>query len=179
MKSWTAGLLCLPIILILGLILAWFQGYRLNMTPSVPIGLYRQLNEAPELGDLASFCLESTVFNTLAKDRGYLRPGSCASGLRPLLKKMAGRPGDLIGFTPEGLISVDGRILPHSAPVFVDSKGQLMPPSKLQPGSIPADQALLISPEDGGFDSRYFGLVSLHELRKVEPVMVVTSAKRK
>lgn len=36
----------------LGLGWAWFQGCRLNMTPSAPRGLYRQLNAAPQTGRL-------------------------------------------------------------------------------------------------------------------------------
>lgn len=129
------GLLGLIVLALSG---AWLLGYRVNLTPSVPCGLYRQLEENPVSGDLASYCLESSFFNQLARKRGYLAPGYCDSGLRPLLKQVAGQPGDLVELTADGLVAVNGRVLADSAPAAVDSQGRPMPAHVLRPGPIPA-----------------------------------------
>jgi type IV secretory pathway protease TraF len=74
------------------LVLCWCAGLRFNPTPSLPKGVYRLAPGVPEKNDLVNFCLEGD-FAELALERGYLEPGSCPSGLRPLLKRLAALPG--------------------------------------------------------------------------------------
>ena len=86
--------------LALTLALLFGAGLRFNPTPSLPKGIYRIVSGAPApkdfvRGELVSFCLEGE-FAELALERGYLEPGSCPSGLRPLLKRLAGLPGDVV-----------------------------------------------------------------------------------
>ena len=73
------------------------SGLRINPTPSLPKGVYRITPEHSPVdlakGDLVSFCLHGE-FADLAKERGYLQAGSCDNGLRPLLKRLAGLPGE-------------------------------------------------------------------------------------
>ncbi len=153
------------------LALLWQAGYRLNLTRSLPLGLYRITDGPVQRGRLASFCLQDTAFITLARERGYLAAGSCASGLRPLLKVIAGLAGDAIEME-NGLIAVNGHPLGGTAIVSIDSNGRPLPPSRLVPGVIPPDKVLLLSQHhSGSFDSRYFGLVPLATLRLVEPVV--------
>jgi len=78
------------------LALLYSIGFRLNLTPSLPRGIYRATEGRPERGGLVAFCLESPVWTSLARERGYLGSGSCPSGLRPLLKYLAGLPGDAV-----------------------------------------------------------------------------------
>ena len=77
------------------LMLAFGSGLRINPTPSLPKGVYRISPGAPGKGDLVSFCLDGE-YAALAGERGYLQAGSCPSGLRPLLKRIAGLPGDIV-----------------------------------------------------------------------------------
>ena len=143
--------------LALALALVFGAGLRFNPTPSLPKGIYRIVSGAPERNDLVSFCLEGE-FAELALERGYLEPGSCPSGLRPLLKRLAGLPGD----------SVD----PYSHPICaVDSHGRSMTPA-LVPGVVPPGMALVLADHPGSFDSRYFGFVPLDSLRRVKPVFL-------
>ena len=93
--------------LLLILALAFGAGLRLNPTPSLPKGIYRISPGTPGKGDLVSFCLEGE-YAALARERGYLEAGSCPSGLRPLLKRLAGLPGCLI---PSESESVNSEIL--------------------------------------------------------------------
>ena len=143
--------------LALTLALVFSAGFRFNPTPSLPKGIYRLAPGAPEKNDLVSFCLEGE-FADLALERGYLEPGSCPSGLRPLLKRLAGLPGDFFD--------------PASFPIrSVDSHGRSMSPA-LVPGVVPSGMALVLADHPGSFDSRYFGFVPLDSLQRVEPVFI-------
>ena len=143
--------------LVLILALVFGTGLRFNPTPSLPKGIYRLAPGAPERNELVSFCLEGE-FAALALERGYLEPGSCPSGLRPLLKRLAGLPGDFVD--------------PASFPIrSVDSQGRSMSPA-LIPGVVPPGMALVLADHPGSFDSRYFGFVPLDSLQRVKPLFV-------
>jgi conjugative transfer signal peptidase TraF len=103
-----------------------------------------------------SFCLEGE-FADVARERGYLGAGSCPSGLRPLLKQVAGLPGD----------AIPGNLVIRS----VDSMGRPMP-SALPEGIIPSGMALVLAEHPGSFDSRYFGLVPLENLQRVKAMWI-------
>ena len=143
--------------LALALALAFSAGLRFNPTPSLPKGIYRIVPGAPEKNELVSFCLEGE-FAELALERGYLEPGSCPSGLRPLLKRLAALPGDFVD--------------PATSPIrAVDSHGRSMSPA-LAPGVVPPGMALVLADHPGSFDSRYFGFVPLESLQRVKPVFL-------
>lgn len=159
--SWNSrarrGLFAILWLLMAGL-LAHASGLRVNPTPSLPKGVYRVTPDQDlAKGDLVSFCLKGD-FADLAKERGYLQAGFCENGLRPLLKRLASLPGDYIQA---------GSLVIRT----VDSQGRPMP-SLLHSGVIPSGMALVLADHEGSFDSRYFGLVPLESLQRVEPVFV-------
>ena len=161
----------ISLIVLLALGMSWAAGYRLNVTRSLPVGLYRMTGGPVQRGELAAFCLEDAESISLAQERGYLAAGSCPSGLRPLLKVVFGLAGDVVGIE-KGLIAVNGHSLAGTAVVSRDSKGRPAPSSRLVPGVIAPGKVLVLSPHhSGSFDSRYFGLVPLAALRPVEPVL--------
>ena len=137
--------------------LVFGAGLRFNPTPSLPKGIYRLAPGLPAKNDLVSFCLEGE-FAELALERGYLESGSCPSGLRPLLKRLAALPGD----------SVDPSTFPIRS---VDSHGRSISPA-LIPGVVPPGMALVLADHPGSFDSRFFGFVPLDSLQRIEPVFV-------
>lgn len=141
----------------------------MNVTPSLPYGIYRFTARPIVPECLASFCLASE-FSNLARERGYLAVGSCPSGLRPLLKQVAGLPGDVIEFR-DGLISLNGQVMANTAMAVSDSQGRPLPTSRLRAGVIPQGQALMLSHRSDSFDSRYFGLVPLDDLQWVKPIL--------
>lgn len=134
------------------LLFAAYAGLRVNLTPSLPKGVYRIVPGTPAKGDIVSFCLRGE-FAALARERGYLGSGSCANGLRPMLKYLVGMPGDHI---PDLIIRT------------VDAQGRPLP-SRLEHGTVPVGMALVLSDHVGSFDSRYFGCVPLDGLSRVEP----------
>ncbi|MDR2076389.1 MAG: conjugative transfer signal peptidase TraF [Desulfovibrio sp.] len=138
----------------------WSFDLRLNFTPSLPAGVYRlsrMLPADPLRGGSASFCLEGETART-AMERGYLQTGLCPSGVQPLVKIVAGLPGDFLVSDSLG-IRVNGRLWPNSRPLSEDGQGRQLTAAQL-PDRIPAGMVLMLSlAHEGGFDSRYFGLV--------------------
>ena len=166
------GLLLVDLVVIV-LVAAWIFGFRVNITPSLPEGLYRLSSENVDRGDLVAFCLPSdNPFSSLAGERGYLGPGCCQSGLRPLLKHLVGLPGDDLIIDNDGLI-LNGIFLIGSVRPEHDRQGRNLPHPLLRDGHIPDGQALVLSQEHAGsLDSRHFGLIPLASLKKVKPVWV-------
>ncbi len=157
------------------LLFLFHQGYRFNATPSMPRGIYQLVRDSPVIdrGDLVSVCLEVEPFAALAQERGYLRSGSYPCGLEPLLKIVAGMPGDSLDIKPDG-IRVNGQLQPESRIASLDSRNRPMPVAlSLTSGVIPDSMALVLSGgHPGGFDGRYFGLVPLTSLQKVRPIRI-------
>jgi type IV secretory pathway protease TraF len=58
---------------------AFTGGYRLNLTPSEPLGLWRieKLQRPVAIGDLVFLCPPMTAVFAEARRRGYLRRGLC------------------------------------------------------------------------------------------------------
>ncbi|MBF0482612.1 MAG: conjugative transfer signal peptidase TraF [Desulfovibrionaceae bacterium] len=170
MKGFLKLLLCCLLLLVAGLAL-FHAGVRINLTASMPRGLYLLVPGNPWRGDVVSFCLDDPFYAGLAQERGYLRSGACPGGLEPLLKTLAGVPGDSLEISPEG-VWVDGHLEPNSRLVISDSHGRPMPVStSLGFERIPSGMGLVLSSDHpGGFDGRYFGLqplASLHLARLV------------
>src|SRR6185312_11300516 len=97
-------------------------GVRLNLTNSVPIGLY-VISNGPE-ARWVEFC-PPEPFGTLSRERGYREWSrfGCPDGARPLLKPIAATAGDLVNVSPRG-IEVNGKLIPHTAALHNDSMGR-------------------------------------------------------
>lgn len=150
---------------IVGIFAAVACGVRLNVTPSVPTGLYLQKSPgAIERGQLVVTCLDPANEATAdAIARGYLPAGDCPGGVAPLLKPVAAMPGDRITLTATGL-AVNGVVLPGTVPRVADPQGRPLP----QPPSsytVPAGSVLLLVGRSGSFDGRYFGPVPVAGIR--------------
>jgi type IV secretory pathway protease TraF len=78
---------------------AGLLGIRLNLTNSVPIGLY-VISNSPQ-ASLVEFC-PPEPFGTLSRERGYREPSrfGCPDGAKPLLKPKAARPGTWLRLQP-------------------------------------------------------------------------------
>ncbi len=152
-------------------------GYRLNTTPSLPRGLWRvlPLAAAPARGDIVSFCPPLTPLFREAKARAYLGAGACPGGFEPMLKPIAGLPGDQVELSEAGL-AVNGTLLPNSKPLAADPSGRPLKP--LAPGrfTIPHGSILLVSGHNPqSFDSRYFGPVPIHAVQSLaHPVLIIS-----
>ena len=137
-------------------------GVRVNVTPSVPVGLYYQIPapQHPARGSLVVVCLDPSEPQVAAAiDRGYLPVGNCPAGVAPLLKPVAGVPGDRVVVEPHG-VTVNGALQPGSAPLSQDPQGRPLSIWSTQ-YVIQPDQVLLLTEQPVSFDGRYLGPVSV------------------
>ncbi|MGF6175481.1 conjugative transfer signal peptidase TraF [Ensifer sp. 4252] len=134
---------------------AWFGHYRINLTPSEPLGLWRigKLDRPAAVGDLVFICPPQTSRMREARTRGYLRSGLCPGGVAPLVKSIIAVAGQRVAVGVG--VNVDGRSVPSSNVVQLDGQGRKMTP--FPGGIVPAGSVFLHSPFAGSYDSRYFG----------------------
>ncbi|WP_457659840.1 conjugative transfer signal peptidase TraF [Sinorhizobium medicae] len=134
---------------------AFFGGFRLNLTPSEALGLWRI--ETPQraiaAGNLVFICPPQTPPFEEARHRLYLARGLCPGGFAPLIKAVAALPGQYIEIG-QG-VSIDGRPLPSSAVRRTDGAGRPLKP--YAGGVVPPGYLYVHSPFVSSYDSRYFG----------------------
>ncbi|KQS95464.1 conjugal transfer protein TraF [Rhizobium sp. Leaf386] len=135
--------------------LGWYGGYRLNTTPSYPLGLWRiqPLTRGVRVGDRLFICPPDNNVFRLAKERSYLRLGLCPGGFGPLIKTVVATAGQRVGI--DGFVTIDDIPLPHSFTVTRDGQGR--PLTEFAGGVIPRGFLFLHSGFVGSYDSRYFG----------------------
>jgi conjugative transfer signal peptidase TraF len=132
-------------------------GFRVNMTPSEPIGLWRilPLERDPVVGDTVFVCLARSALIDEARSRGYLRRGLCASGYAPLIKIVVAVTSQQVEIGRS--VKVDGLEIPHSALAPADGMGRSLISARGE--RVPRGYVFLHSPFPGSWDSRYFGSV--------------------
>lgn len=132
-------------------------GLRLNLTPSYPLGLWRNvpLDRAAIVGDLVFVCPPRNAVFAQAAVRGYLRRGLCPGWVGPLIKLVAAREGQHVEVGRS--VTIDGQSLEHSDVRLVDGEGKVLVP--WSGGVVPPGHLYLHSSFVGSYDSRYFGPV--------------------
>ncbi|MGO7042130.1 conjugative transfer signal peptidase TraF [Rhizobium acaciae] len=151
-------LLGAPLVAAIGLCSAAFiGGYRLNLTPSEPLGLWRieQLRRPAEAGDIVFICPPVTATFEEALIRGYLRRGLCAGGFAPLIKTVVALAGKRVEVGDH--VVIDGRPVAASAVRKKDGEGRAIQP--FSGGIVPSGTLFLHSSFASSYDSRYFGPV--------------------
>jgi len=132
-------------------------GYRINTTPSFPLGLWRieELSREVRVGDTLFICPPAnSPAIELARERLYLPAGLCDGGMAPLIKTVAALPGQLV--TIEGnQVAIDGELLAHSSIQAKDGQGR--PLTAYAGGIVPAGDIFVHSDYVASYDSRYFG----------------------
>jgi len=142
-------------------------GFRVNTTPSVPVGLYRITDDPLAKGRLVIFCPpESAVFDEALR-RGYLGAGFCPGGYGLLIKKIVAAAGDRVSISDQG-VTINGRAVPHSAPMVADPSGRPLPAYRVEHLTLTERQVLLLSDfSPRSFDARYFGAIDRRQVRGV------------
>jgi conjugative transfer signal peptidase TraF len=133
----------------------WLGGYRINTTPSYPLGLWRieALGRPATIGDLVFICPPLTPAFSMAFERGYIRRGLCPGRFSPLIKTVVAAEGQSVDIGEH--VSVEGRQLAHSEVHRVDAEGRAL--VAWSGGTVPPGYLFLHSDFAGSFDSRYFG----------------------
>jgi conjugative transfer signal peptidase TraF len=137
---------------------------RVNLSPSLPRGLYRPVPLPLARGRLVSACLPPTIAR-LGRARSYLPPGPCPGDSAPVLKILAAIPGDRVEITHSGVL-VNGARLRKSGAHSADSHGRSLSP--IPPGRYRLRRCYwLAAPHPDSWDSRYFGCLPRESLREV------------
>lgn len=134
-------------------------GVRFNYTESLPRGLYLASAFDPSevrRGALVAACPSPEAARALAD---YLPDGPCPGGTIELGKRVVGLPGDRVVLDSVG-VSVGGRLVPDSAPLFRDRRGRPLSPVLgevvLGPGAYWLHSGRVAT----SIDSRYVGPVT-------------------
>jgi conjugative transfer signal peptidase TraF len=148
--------------------LAYALGLRVNMTRSLPMGIYAVTNDA--FSELIEYCPEGNAAKE-SKNRGYRNSGSCPDGAEPLIKPVVAREGDLVKFSPRG-ISVNGKLFKNTAPLPLDGVGRPLAHWEFGVYRVAAGEAWVASTYNyGSYDSRYFGPVRISSIRnRLRPI---------
>ena len=129
--------------------------FRLNLTPSYPLGLWQivPLERPVATGDLVFICPPDNAAFSQALSRGYVRRGLCPGWLSPLIKTVVALPGQHV--VVDAGVTIDGSVLEHSEIRGTDAEGRAL--SSWSGGVVPTGHLFLHSTFAGSYDSRYFG----------------------
>jgi conjugative transfer signal peptidase TraF len=135
----------------------WVYGIRINMTRSLPLGLY-VITHNPQ-ANLVVFCPPPGAMDESAKRgyRGHSYGLGCPDGAPPLMKPVVARPGQTLVVSVEG-IAVERRLLTNTAPLQFDAKHR--PLKAWAAGTYTVESGTLwvaSSFHPGSYDSRYLG----------------------
>lgn len=132
-------------------------GLRINVSASMPRGVYKLSAERPVRGRFVAVCPPAAPVFEQARARGYLLRGPCPGGYEPLIKVLAAVAGDNIRVDRDG-VRIDGVLWPNSVPLAVDATGWALPRLVGQQMTLGDGLVFLMSRDCAlGFDSRYFG----------------------
>ena len=142
-------------------------GARINLTSSLALGLYWQIDAPLEKGSYAMFCPPETAIFAEAKARGYLMAGSCPGNVMHMSKRVMGTSGDAVQITTEG-VYLNGILLPLSRPLKNDMAGRVMPHPIQNNFTLGSSELLLMSDiNHRSFDARYFGAIDRAQITYV------------
>ncbi|MDA8020299.1 MAG: conjugative transfer signal peptidase TraF [Thermoanaerobaculia bacterium] len=129
-------------------------GYRFNTSESIPRGIYSFRTGSIERGAFVAVCLPPALSKT-GIERGYLVPGECFGGARPVLKRALGLPGDLV--TVAETVAINGVEIPDSRRAALDSRGRWLDRVPIGEYALGTSELWLGSLHEKGWDSRYWG----------------------
>ena len=165
------GMIAIGMSLFVVAIVGHVIGLRLNLTSSIPPGIYRVTDGPVAKGAIVIACLPAEA-SAFAASRGFVPHGGCPDGRSPIGKTVAAISGDSVHVADEG-IRVNGRLIPNSRPLERDSHDRSLP--RLAPGHylVPPGHVWLVSSySPRSYDSRYFGAIPDSLLvSRVRPVL--------
>ena len=140
-------------------VLATHAGVRINTTKSYPLGVYLMTDAPIEKGSLVIFCSTNNAVFKQARERGYIGAGFCPGGYGYMIKKILAAENDRVEISAAG-VSVNGKLLPNSKPMDIDSEGNPLPHIEMSIDALDDHSVLLMSDYNPkSFDARYFGLM--------------------
>jgi conjugative transfer signal peptidase TraF len=152
-------------------------GIWLNLSPSMPLGLYRShhpaAGEKTFPGALVAVCLP-TPLARWGRVRGYLIRGRCGSGTAPVGKPVFAVAGDTVSVGPDGL-SRNRALAPNTSALRLDRAGRPLWQFPSGTYRVTTGQLWVVSTHTPlSWDSRYYGPVPGDDVVAVlRPIWVV------
>jgi conjugative transfer signal peptidase TraF len=136
-------------------------GFRVNLTNSLPVGIYRV--SAADHATYVVFCLPESTGN-LSVQRGYRPSGSCTDGGAPFLKQVVAVSGDHVQLSQSG-IAVNELLLPNTRALSQDRAGRPLQAWPSGDYTVSAGDVWVASTYNSySYDSRYYGPISSEEI---------------
>lgn len=146
-------------------------GLWINVSPSIPIGLYRSESlRSIRHGAFVLVCLPDSLAR-FGRERGYLRRGECPGDASPVGKRVLALAGDTVCIDGEG-IALNGVPIPGSAMLGIDWRGRPLPSLRRGRYLVAARMAwLLATYSSRSWDSRYYGAIPVASIRSaLQPI---------
>ncbi|MEJ7606129.1 MAG: S26 family signal peptidase [Bryobacteraceae bacterium] len=138
-------------------------GLRINVTASIPLGLYIRSAAKPAPGLIAEFCPAGMSESQSERYRGFGL--GCQDRSIPLLKPIVAVSGDRVDFSLLG-IAVNGKLIPNTAPRKLDGKGRPLRPWPSGQYTVEPDKIVVASAyHPGSYDSRYLGPIPIADVK--------------
>jgi conjugative transfer signal peptidase TraF len=148
-------LVALVVIAVIASLILFGNRLIVNRTHSLPVGLYYRSDVRIKKGSIVLFKPDqNTPLDQLGIERGY------EERELPLLKHVVALAGDVVSVSSSG-VSINGQLLPNSAPLFHDESGRPLAMAQLDHFKLGTDEAFLMGVNATSWDSRYFGPVLL------------------
>lgn len=148
-------------------------GFRVNITDSIPVGLYRITGIKNLKNSFVIFCPDNRFAFKQGMERGYIASGFCAGGYGVLMKKIVAVSSDQISVTSDGVF-INHKRLPYSTPKLRDRANRLLPQWHVLHYRLKEDELLSMTNQNElSFDSRYYGPIRIGQVKGViTPVWV-------
>ena len=142
-------------------------GFRVNTSPSIPLGLYRTTTSPLSVGSYVLICPENKEPFITAQKRDYIGTGYCPGGLGYMFKRVAALPNDIITTTANGMY-INGKLYSNSKPFKHDALNRPLPiwhanQTRLKTGEV----VLMTQGDQNSFDARYFGPIPQQQIISV------------
>lgn len=141
-----------------------FLNLWINISSSIPYGVYKRVDKYPQKDDYILFCLEDELAK-LSVERRYTTTGNCSFQSAPIGKKVVAEQGDLVKISKEG-IEVNGKLLSKTIPSNYDLLERKMPEYNMH-RYLDNDEFIVASAKENSYDSRYFGIVRGEQIKGV------------
>lgn len=131
--------------------------FVINVTQSLPRGIYLKNDAPPQKGDLVLLCLPPNDMTREAAARGYIGYGKCPGGYGYLLKQIWAVSGDIVQVDKAG-VWINGELRPNSQSFERDAAGRPIPGLLGREFILGPDEFFCASDYNvKSFDGRYFG----------------------
>lgn len=148
-------------------------GLRVNITPSLPRGVYRVVARPEMASDTRTLARGVTVLACLpiqtamlGRERGYLGRGSCPGDAMFIGKRVVAHGGDTV-VTSELGVRVNSKWIPKSRALERDRRGRPLVHAPFGVHVLSAGDVFLMGDGPWSWDSRYVGVLPAASVQAV------------